>query len=331
MQQLSMITKIYDTVLLNSRDAWKDFLRILIEDFEFSSGSIALFDESIDSFDIKAFYGSCDDVNHRELVSVAKREAKTVEDLLSRNGVHVHKDTETGRIRLYAKLGSENRMLVTLVRHDGDRRDISFDSDVLRHCVRAASILETLQSPDPCGDDIASLFDGARFAAFRIHKSGEIIWSNRIARTYVGDGKFAIVQNKLACASKDANDMLSVAIKEAKGRCFALKTTDRTSMMVKVHPLAPRGVGMPGTCALLARDPHVLALPGIKLLRDLHGFTHAEAQLALALASGETTNDYATRCNYSLSYIRKLSSRTLSRVDAKTRGELIQRVINSNF
>lgn len=101
---------------------------------------------------------------------------------------------------------------------------------------------------------------------------------------------------------------------------------------VLVLPLpARREWGLPGSgCALvMMRDPEEVPLPSAERLARLHGFTGAEAQLAVSLAEGLTLKEHAEAATVTENTARWTLKQAMAKADVRSQSELVRVVLTA--
>lgn len=165
---------------------------------------------------------------------------------------------------------------------------------------------------------------------FLLAKGGRIARSNRAGRVMVSRGILEIDGDILTCPGREAARCLEQAFKTADGRAFAVPRAAEYPLLMEVHPLSCERMAQT-VRIVFVRDPSAPPLPSVETLCTLYEFSRTEARLALSFACGHSIQDFAQEWNFSEAYVKTLSKRTLARVSAGTRVNLVRMVLGSAF
>ena len=124
-------------------------------------------------------------------------------------------------------------------------------------------------------------------------------------------------------------------------RCTLADAAADTAAVPRVVPLPRAGrlpliaIGLPIThsgrhadfelgAVILLRDPEHVQVPPKRVMRDMFGLTVAEADVAVALASGHTLKEIARLRTCSLNTVRTLVSRVLQKTGCRRQAEVVR-------
>lgn len=232
-------------------------------------------------------------------------------------------------LSVYRPVGSERFMpeaetlLNTLAPHVHRALDLGFRFAALRK--RASDKLEALNRMD-C-------------AVAALNQDGSIAFMNRRAERILaaGDG-LAIRHECIVADNHQDNEQLwkllrntigarSKGIPAPGGAMAVSRPSGRRSYAITVAPGAgmPLIAGVPAAWALVfIADPAVHAeLPAERIAR-LYGLTAAEAQLAVALATGQTLNEYAEAHALSMHTVRSALKQVFAKTATCRQAELVR-------
>lgn len=124
-------------------------------------------------------------------------------------------------------------------------------------------------------------------------------------------------------------------------RCTLADAATGTAAVPRVVPLPRAGrlpliaIGLPIThsrrhadfelgAVILLRDPEHVQVPPKRLVRDMFGLTVAEADVAVAIASGHALKEVARLRTCSLNTVRTLASRVLEKTGCRRQAEVVR-------
>lgn len=159
-------------------------------------------------------------------------------------------------------------------------------------------------------------------------RNGRVRSMNGAAEDLMVDSDIHVHEDVIVTRTQEAHRHLDDAKRRQDGKSFPIARRGRKALVARVEPAAPMGRAQEADgddlLFLLLRDPDDLSRPDVAFLRLVHGFTLAEARLAVGLYEGQTVNEYASANQYSDAYVKKLSQRTLSRISARNRADLVR-------
>ncbi len=201
---------------------------------------------------------------------------------------------------------------------------------VLPHVHQAFDVAQRLKRSGEIRDALERTLDWLADGVALLQADGKVIYANErfqgIARR---NGGIRLSKGMIEFADAEARDKFNAALAailrlkagatdDVRTADFAVMRPDGAeSYFVSVRPLIDRdGPSRPSQAVaiVLVRDPFGRDAATIGALRDLFGFTQAEAALARALQSGVTLQDYARERALSLNtiytHLRRLREKT---------------------
>lgn len=212
----------------------------------------------------------------------------------------------------------------------------------LPHLRRALQIRQRLALPAIEKQAAFDAVERTGIATLVVGRDGQIIHANREAEAllHAADAIRAIGR-RLATAQRSVSERLASLIREAvdmaaqrggtAGGAIAIPRDDRLPVTVLVAPFRPaqNGLGASAPAAILfIRDPEQPPLPSLTL-KEIFGFTPAEAAIASALADGKTVEDIATSYGVSLNTVRTHLKTVFAKTGTNRQVQLVALLLRS--
>jgi DNA-binding CsgD family transcriptional regulator/PAS domain-containing protein len=234
-------------------------------------------------------------------------------------GVFANTDTEFGAfsVQRSARQGHVGRAEILLTRR------------LTSHVGRAIDMMRRLRTEKLANQSLVHALDWLADGIALIRADGTIAHANDAFRAilHAGDG-IRVKKNAIEFASSAARSRLDAALAEVaalKDGAAAAATADFATVrpsgaapyVVSVRPIKPSrqdNISRPAVAIVFIRDPLDQDSSDISLLRELFGFTNAEASLALALRRGVSPGDYGRSQRVSLNtvytHLRRIKEKT---------------------
>lgn len=269
----------------------------------FSADDMALYEREFAPYDLwSQAVSAVGHVNH------AWRMSELVPEAVYRNGVLFNEwNRAIGDDTVHCIGGSMDTALgqgcIGLHRGDGagdfDTQSVQVLEPLVRPLARVLSMRAAIAAERERADTFAQFFHAQGSPALLISSSGRVLEANGAADTilFSGSGPVKVVRERLTANGARDKIELETAIGLASraqapvGGTLSLSDPAGTNWFVDVTPIH-RIEGMSGAARALVTlrriDAAVHADPAIEVLRSLYGLTLAEAQVAIAIAHGDS-------------------------------------------
>lgn len=187
------------------------------------------------------------------------------------------------------------------------------------HVSRALVLSERLKQAESSHGPLATLIDQLRTAAFLVDSRSRVLLYNSIAEDLLRNGnEFRLIGGRLTPWITEAENSLEEAYKracqiESLTPCpdrievvLPKRELTRPPLILDIIPLFGSKMLSPtgSHCLVLISDPSASPPISRDLLQQMWKLTPTEAKLAIALAGGCTTGDFATRSGISIGTAR---------------------------
>jgi DNA-binding CsgD family transcriptional regulator len=203
------------------------------------------------------------------------------------------------------------------------------------HLARAFLVAMELGRARQTSEALLSVLERSPRGLFLLGEDGRIRHANRAAEGLLGDG-LTVTNGELSASASDGARRLKQAIAKAltadgarHGQSLSIRRPSlRRPLSVVVVPVAARGdlpfaAQGPGALVCIADPEAGIVLPA-EGLRELFGFTAAEAAVALELLAGYDTKTVARRLALSVHTVRVHLSRIMSKTHTGRQAELMR-------
>ena len=196
-----------------------------------------------------------------------------------------------------------------------------------RHLIRAERMGRTLGLRQAEFDRFDALLAGAADALFFLDDTFRVRSCTPPAEAMLRGGGLRVTGGRLCVVDGRVDTLLQAALVTALGggapSPVAVASRPGEMLTLSVARLGERAsVGLNATRALLVSARR--ANDGLGALRALHGLTLAEAQLALALASGDSLRTVADRRGVSINTVRNQLSAVFDKTGCRRQQDLIR-------
>ncbi len=166
---------------------------------------------------------------------------------------------------------------------------------------RVLQVRKRLADANARAADLEATLDMVGYAVLRCAEDAKIIFANRVALDILRrqDGLGGILGGRLAAPGATIGVSLNGLIKGAaqrnspsSGALQIERANGRPPYKLVVFPLRSAG-GAENSALIFIDDPDKKRPGFLRHIREIYGFTHAEAELALGLMSGFSPEDYA--------------------------------------
>jgi DNA-binding CsgD family transcriptional regulator len=180
------------------------------------------------------------------------------------------------------------------------------------------------------GDSILAVLDSLSYGGFLLNLRGRVLSLNRIARSCLGFG-LMLNGERLRATDRAIDRRLQAMIGSPIAQpedpyaptSVAVQRRLRTPLVIRVVRLdiGARAASSAGLL-LLAIDPELSWAPPHEALSQAFGFTPAEAEVAIGIASGKTLAEIAADRGVTLGTARVLLKRVFSKTYTRGQAEL---------
>ncbi len=223
-----------------------------------------------------------------------------------------------------------------------DRAGIALMQRLVPHVRQAFDVARRLKGASDTRDSFERTLDWLADGVAVVRGDGTVVYANESLQAIMrrNDG-IRSKKGAIDFADAKARDRFTAAIADvlrlragepdgaAAADFLAARPTGRRPYLISVRPLLERsGPRQPSQAAAIVfvRDPLARGAPAIATLRELFGFTEAEASLAQALLSGVTLVDYASKSMLSLNTVYTHLRRLREKTGCSRMAELIHRL-----
>lgn len=221
---------------------------------------------------------------------------------------------------------------------ESERKHLAY---LLPHLQRAVQLRSQLDPGRTHGDAFEDLIERLIVGLILLDASGRVIHANAAARRFerLQDG-FRIIEGRLRADDASADVMLARAIGQAidttngidpgGGASFALSRASGAPswrLLVSPGPGAVSESPMRIASALVMIGDPEAGLISSQRAERLYELTPAEAQLACAVASGKSLDDYAVMRGIATSTARWTMKRILAKTGARTQADLVRMLL----
>jgi len=185
---------------------------------------------------------------------------------------------------------------------------------------------------------VERVLDQLPFGLLVVTDDLHVLSANRFARALVeGASGLIIVKRRLACMDGRSHQRLELRMRRllslprGEGVCSALRVArakDVPDLQLNIVPLevlqgTATTVDVP-SCCIWVFDPASQRQLPVELLRDLHGLTAAEAEVAVALYRGLAIDDVALELGVSGNTVKTHLKRVFQKCEVRSQAELLQ-------
>ena len=217
-------------------------------------------------------------------------------------------------------IGARNQAMLSIYCHpaaaENEGRARQHLRDFLPHLQQALRLRHRLQE--------ASLASRCAMAALDTMGAAVLLLDERLGVLFANAAGLALLDAPLRIGPPPALARavrLVLASMDGAAQCQSLRLP-RSSLPALVLTVAPFPAWQPPCAIVIARDPG-RSSTSIAALRQLFDLTHAEAQVAQALAQGATIEEIAVRCSISANTVKTHLHHTYLKTDTRRQGELI--------
>lgn len=223
------------------------------------------------------------------------------------------------------------------------RREARRLDRLLPHLKRALEVRQKLETAGRANRLAHAALDRLSVGVLLLSAAGALLHANSAAEAILRarDGLIASTSG-LRATNTDDNKRLQMLIagfrhndadhRSAGGHLRVRRPSGRPAFAVMVAPAASSAIG-PGrrqpAILVFISDPREQIVSDADVLRQLFGFSQAEARLVLALLSGISLPDFAQKAGVTYNTVRTLLTRAMARADVRSQLELVLRVTSA--
>lgn len=226
-------------------------------------------------------------------------------------------------------------------RRDFTAQDAAFVTSLLPHLRQAGRISRRLATLGARAEVLETMIERISSAVILLDVAGRIEITNAAADALLADDDGIRDRGgELRAHDPDASRALVQAIRSAvltgtgqgggPGGALRLpRSAGRSPLEVIVAPLVLEAPHRKGgfAAAVFLSDPDRRATPPQATLRQLHGLTPAEAELAVRLVAGYSVDEAAEQLGITRETARTYTKRVLAKTGARRQSELVRRVL----
>ncbi|THD60614.1 hypothetical protein [Phenylobacterium sp.] len=220
--------------------------------------------------------------------------------------------------------------------------EIKLAGRALPHLIRAFSLSQKFAASRGLKDDMTESMDRSPHGLFLLGETGRLRHANRVGEALLAEaGGLCLIAGGLSATRSDQARRLESLIAAAadvdpdrrRGGSMALPTaTRRQPLSVTVTPIGAerRSIFDPGPSVLVSvSDPDAGVSLSEDELRDLFGFTRAEARIAQAIFDGDSPRQAAERLGISFHTARHQLQAVFEKSGTGRQGDLIKLMVRA--
>jgi DNA-binding CsgD family transcriptional regulator len=218
-----------------------------------------------------------------------------------------------------------------------EKREFALLRHLLPHLQTAVHVRQRVAVLETELGNMRQTLDHLRQGLFMVDGMSRVLVMNREAERILtaADGLIATkdgLRTTRAQETKHLRCLIEGAVKTTSGNgihhggAMSVSRNGRTPLRVLVSPSAPSGGPARGrsSAILFVTEMEQPRIPDSTLLRQLFGFTPAEARLATALVAGKTLQEFAEEASVSLNTVRTHLKRLFSKAGVTRQAELVR-------
>jgi DNA-binding CsgD family transcriptional regulator len=179
---------------------------------------------------------------------------------------------------------------------------------------------------------VESVFDVLPTAVMLVSPDRRLVWANRSARAMLRKERALRLDDRLVVAIHDKQDELRQAIEELcassnttwnRPRFISVRTADDKRCQIAIIDVRTIVANSSPATLLVVQDPCAGVLCHERALRELYGFTKAEALVAEQIVRGKTVKEAGTGLGISTHTVRAHLKKLFTKTGTTRQAELL--------